>query len=238
MNQIEFDHQQMVQRLGKPGWEIHAQLTGLTCNLWHMATGISGEAGELLDAIKKAAIYNKSLDMENVIEELGDLEFYMEGLRKTLNISRNQCLEANMEKLYKRYPGYKYSDESAQKRKDKESERHPSEHAVDNDVPRLHTKGQVEKRSILAKARTLHQGSGPSEQDDGIKAAKATKEVAKTYFSIESQIQNLVAEMKVGSSHHSYVYNRTMVLDAIRKTNMKVRTSKRADGAVKVTRLL
>lgn len=38
-----------------------------------MATGVSGEAGELLDAVKKSVVYKKPLDRENVVEELGDL---------------------------------------------------------------------------------------------------------------------------------------------------------------------
>ena len=55
-----------------------------------MVVGVSGEAGELLDAVKKAVIYRKPLDLENVIEELGDLEFYMEGLRQGLEIWTKQ----------------------------------------------------------------------------------------------------------------------------------------------------
>jgi len=84
-----------------------------------MATGVSGEAGELLDAVKKAVIYDKILDRDNVIEELGDLEFYMEGVRQLLEISREETLSRNMEKLVVRYHNYQYSDAAAQERKDK-----------------------------------------------------------------------------------------------------------------------
>lgn len=84
----------------------------------HMAMGISGEAGELLDAIKKHVVYGKPLDEVNVLEELGDLEFYMEGLRQHLGVSREKILQMNMEKLNKRYSGA-YSDEEAAQRKDK-----------------------------------------------------------------------------------------------------------------------
>ena len=44
----------------------------------HIAMGISGEAGELSDAIKKEYIYNKLRDIGHIIEELGDLEFYLQ----------------------------------------------------------------------------------------------------------------------------------------------------------------
>jgi NTP pyrophosphatase (non-canonical NTP hydrolase) len=83
-----------------------------------MAMGVSGEAGELLDAIKKSAIYRKPLDIANVIEELGDLEFYMEGIRQSLGITRRECLDANIAKLICRY-GDHYSDEAANARADK-----------------------------------------------------------------------------------------------------------------------
>ena len=96
-------HQEMVRALCKPGADIKSELTPTDCHLIHMAIGLSGEAGELLDAIKKPTIYRKPLDPDNVIEELGDLEFYMEGLRQALGITRQQTLEHNIAKLSKRY---------------------------------------------------------------------------------------------------------------------------------------
>jgi NTP pyrophosphatase (non-canonical NTP hydrolase) len=84
-----------------------------------MIMGVSGESGELLDAIKKAVIYNKPLDIENVIEELGDIEFYLEGLRQGLGIDRGETLDANVKKLSVRYEAGSYSDTAAQTRADK-----------------------------------------------------------------------------------------------------------------------
>lgn len=111
-------HKELVKALKKPGAEIARGMTGLEADLMHMAIGIAGEAGELLDAIKKLVIYRKGLDIENVVEELGDLEFYMEGMRDALAIPREACLEQNIKKLTKRY-GEKYSDKAAQERNDK-----------------------------------------------------------------------------------------------------------------------
>lgn len=115
---IEQKHALMVKRLAKPGEEIIKELTGPQAHLLHMALGICGEAGELLDAIKKLAIYQKPLDVANVIEELGDLEFYMQGLREAILVDRAMVLSLNYEKLFKRY-GERYSNQSAQERKDK-----------------------------------------------------------------------------------------------------------------------
>lgn len=110
----------MVAALVKPGEAIIEQLTPSKANALHMAVGASGEAGELLDAIKRFVIYNKPLDRENVVEELGDLEFYIEGLRAELGISRDETLTANKFKLLgKRYASGTYSDAQAIARVDK-----------------------------------------------------------------------------------------------------------------------
>ena len=112
------EHTQLVRDLKKPAEQIANDITLTSLDLIHMIMGISGEAGELLDAIKKATIYNKPIDIPNIIEELGDLEFYMEGLRQILGISRQDVLDKNIAKLRVRY-GQKYSDKSAQDRVDK-----------------------------------------------------------------------------------------------------------------------
>ena len=85
----------------------------------HMAVGIAGEAGELLDAVKKAAIYRKPIDRANVVEELGDLEFYMEGLRQLVGVTREEVLRVNTAKLGKRYSAGTYSNTAAIAREDK-----------------------------------------------------------------------------------------------------------------------
>jgi len=117
------EHANMVTALFKPGQDIIESLTASKANLLHMAVGISGESGELLDAIKKAVIYNKPIDRKNVIEELGDLEFYIEGLRQELHITRHETLESNIDKLLTsdnaRYKMGKYTDQQAQDRADK-----------------------------------------------------------------------------------------------------------------------
>ncbi len=109
----------MVAALAKNDTEIRASLLPGDCDLLHMAVGTSTESGELLDAVKKYVFYRKPIDRENVIEELGDMEFYMEGLRGRLGITRNETIEHNIAKLSIRYPGFKYSNKRANERKDK-----------------------------------------------------------------------------------------------------------------------
>lgn len=109
----------MVSGLKKAGDLILQEMSPEQADVLHMAVGVSGEAGELLDAIKKWVIYQKPLDRENVVEELGDLEFYMEGLRQRLGITRQECISANIEKLGKRYAGLQYTNQAAIQRADK-----------------------------------------------------------------------------------------------------------------------
>lgn len=118
--EVEQQHADMVNKVTKSGDDIVRSLSPLGAHWIHMALGVSGEAGELIDAIKKAAIYRRPLDLENVIEELGDLEFYMEGLRASMGITREETLKHNLAKLAKRYEGYQYTDQAAQERRDKQ----------------------------------------------------------------------------------------------------------------------
>ena len=97
----------------------HPDMTAEQAHLIHMALGIFGEAAELMDAVYTSVAGHYKLDMENVIEELGDIEFYMEGFRQGIDISHELVLEENYQKLnVRRYPDG-YSDQAAQERADK-----------------------------------------------------------------------------------------------------------------------
>lgn len=119
MTDTQVAHSSMVSRLVKPGVDIVAAMTPDKAYLDHMAMGIAGEAGEIVDAIKRHTIYGKDIDLDNVVEELGDMEFYMEGLRQKLGLTRAYILQQNIIKLEKRYAAGKYSDVQAQTRADK-----------------------------------------------------------------------------------------------------------------------
>lgn len=112
-------HSELVALLVKPGKDIINELTPEKTSLLHMVIGISGESGELLDAIKKHVIYGKPLDRGNALEEMGDIEFYMEGIRQILGFTREEIIQHNINKLSKRYAGLKYSNEKAIERADK-----------------------------------------------------------------------------------------------------------------------
>lgn len=86
----------------------------------HAAMGVTGEAGELADAIKKHVIYNQDLDRDNIVEELGDLRFYIQAVMNIYGISETEVLQSNGIKLAKRYSGLVFTDKSAKLRLDKQ----------------------------------------------------------------------------------------------------------------------
>lgn len=105
--------------------------------LAHAAIGLNTEAGEALDAVKKHWIYKQDLNVINLIEELGDLQFYVQALCNILCIDIEQLKYINMAKLSKRYPNLEYSDEHAKQRLDKLSESKDFFSRVSNDSIKL-----------------------------------------------------------------------------------------------------
>lgn len=85
----------------------------------HAALGVCGEAGELADALKKEWVYGKTKDEMNIIEELGDLRFYMQAIMNLYGINEQLVLQANAAKLGKRYGQMKFSSVDAIARADK-----------------------------------------------------------------------------------------------------------------------
>lgn len=96
-------------------------------DLLHGAIGLSTEAGEVLDILKKQVFYDKDIDRVHLIEELGDIEWYLQLIRDALDISRDEVIAKNMAKLKVRY-GSVWTQEAAMNR-DLEKEREVMENA-------------------------------------------------------------------------------------------------------------
>ena len=88
-------------------------------DMMHAALGIAGEAGEFADAVKKVLVYGRQVDRENLIEELGDLLWYINLAVNVLGETFENVMIANIAKLAVRYPD-KYSDQLAEDRLDKQ----------------------------------------------------------------------------------------------------------------------
>ena len=97
------------------------EFTRVSENLLHGAFGLCTESGELQDALKRTLFYGTELDKTNLIEELGDIEWYLALIRTELDVSQEEVQQANLAKLRKRFPE-KFTSEEALER-DLEGER-------------------------------------------------------------------------------------------------------------------
>ena len=66
--------------------------------------GLCGEAGEAIDIVKKYLAQGHDLNREALIKELGDIAWYLAETAYALNVSLDEVLLGNIEKLKKRYP--------------------------------------------------------------------------------------------------------------------------------------
>ena len=72
--------------------------------IW-MALGLAGEAGEVADIIKKGILHGKGTDTTGrIVEELGDVLWYVAGLASHYGLSLDDIMEANIAKIRERYP--------------------------------------------------------------------------------------------------------------------------------------
>lgn len=70
----------------------------------HALMGLQTEVGELTDNFKKHIFYDKPLDETNILEESGDLLWYMALLFDEYKLDFVQVMERNIAKLRARYP--------------------------------------------------------------------------------------------------------------------------------------
>ena len=66
--------------------------------------GLCGESGEAIDIVKKWMAQGHELDKEHLAKELGDIAWYLAEAATALEIPLEDILQANIDKLKKRYP--------------------------------------------------------------------------------------------------------------------------------------
>lgn len=66
--------------------------------------GLCGESGEAIDIVKKWLAQGHELDKEHLAKELGDIAWYLAEAATALDLPLENILQANIEKLKKRYP--------------------------------------------------------------------------------------------------------------------------------------
>ena len=73
-------------------------------NLSMLCMGLAGETGEVVDHVKKHLYQGHGLDSEKVIDEAGDVLWYLTNLLSEIGATLEEVQEKNVEKLMKRYP--------------------------------------------------------------------------------------------------------------------------------------
>lgn len=72
--------------------------------LTNWALGLTGEAGEVADIVKKHVFHGKPLDKKHLLREVGDVLWYAAMLCNWLEVDMGEVMRANVEKLQARYP--------------------------------------------------------------------------------------------------------------------------------------
>ena len=73
-------------------------------DILHGAMGLSTEANEVLDNLKKTIYYGYDFDRDNLIEEMGDCMWYLALIADTLGVNFKEIADKNIAKLRTRYP--------------------------------------------------------------------------------------------------------------------------------------
>lgn len=74
-----------------------------TVRLVHSMIGLATEAGEIQDMMKKHLFYGKEIDRVNLVEELGDIMWYVGLACSELGVTLDEVMAKNNAKLAARY---------------------------------------------------------------------------------------------------------------------------------------
>ena len=85
------------------------------------ALGLSAEAGEFTEVVKKIILQGKPYNEDNVFHmkrELGDICWYLAQACMALDTTFDEVIEMNVDKLKERYPGGEFDVHKSENRKD------------------------------------------------------------------------------------------------------------------------
>ena len=66
--------------------------------------GLNGEAGECIDIVKKHLFQGHELDINKLVDELGDVLWYAAVTAAGIGVTLEDVMQHNIDKLRKRYP--------------------------------------------------------------------------------------------------------------------------------------
>ena len=92
-----------------------------TCKLLTAALGLTAEAGEFTEVVKKIVFQGKPYNEENIFHmkrELGDICWYLAQACMALDTTFDEIIEMNVDKLKARYPGGEFDVHKSENRKE------------------------------------------------------------------------------------------------------------------------
>ena len=90
MDSQNITHTELVSALLKPGEKIMEYINPERCNAFHLCLGLAGEVAEIMETYSSWEYCEHEMNKENLIEEFGDLMFYMEGVRQFLFMEKDK----------------------------------------------------------------------------------------------------------------------------------------------------
>lgn len=109
----EYKQKLVMDAVMNPNLKNPLYLSKEKMDLLHAAVGLVTESIEFFDQVYKHVLLDKPLDKVNLIEELGDIDWYKNIPHRQLNISAGQVWELNIKKLEKRYPKLRFDENDA-----------------------------------------------------------------------------------------------------------------------------
>lgn len=84
--------------------ELEGKSSPIIADLLNGVMGLCGESGEVADIVKKTVFHKHPIGIDELKKELGDVMWYVAMCCNALNISLDDVMQGNIEKLKKRYP--------------------------------------------------------------------------------------------------------------------------------------
>ena len=112
-SQSYYDFSNRISELYDQGFPTERLLTA--------AVGMSAEAGEFTEIVKKIVFQGKPVNEENLFHlkrELGDIMWYVAQACMGLDTSLDEIMEMNVDKLKSRYPGGDFDVHYSENRKE------------------------------------------------------------------------------------------------------------------------
>ena len=91
------EYQEQAQRTSNPALDAKG-------HLFNGVLGLSGEAGECADLVKKHYFQDGRLFVDALEDELGDVLWYVAETARAMGLTLEEVARRNVEKLKKRYP--------------------------------------------------------------------------------------------------------------------------------------